>query len=84
MTQEPLLYLLMVITLTASIIVQIIVCCILRELFYYMRGSHKGMYERMDYIVGSVDSIKEQQGHLHKRLSEVFRIVNSGGQKGGE
>lgn len=77
MTQEHILYILLIAALTASIVVQVIVSIVLRELFYYMRGSHKGLYDRIDYVVGGVEVLKEQHSHLHKRVSELFRIISA-------
>jgi len=74
MTQEV-INVLLIVALTASILVQVVIMMVLRELFYYLRGSHKGLFERMDYIVGGVDVLKEDNRNINRRLSELFNAL---------
>jgi len=72
MIQDHLLSLLIIVALTACVVVQVIVCFIMRELFHYLRGSHNGLYDRLDYVVGGIEVLKEDNTHLHKRIGELF------------
>lgn len=72
MDMQMLLSILICASLGTSIVVQILTAMLLRELFQYIRSSNSTVHERLNFVLGEINGIKDVATAIHRRLSELF------------